>query len=264
MPLRLELKPYERLIINGALLRNGDRRSTFLIETQCKFLRESEIITFSRHEDAVRAFVRPARSLLSAARSFLMTIRTRPAERIVSLLPPDDLAGLATGIASALVIGASLECHGVFGAAALIDSLDDPTPAHLLAPGWMEEALAEFDLPSPIAPVLVHPVPLRFKPHTMLANGAVDILAFDEVALLASPRAPGGVFNFSLDRGAPDEGERPIRTKIAADGSILFGGPAAEVFDYRDGKALRDSPAGGWRPSGFKVERFAGVIIGVA
>ena len=47
MPLRLELKPYERLIINGALLRNGDRRSTFLIETQCKFLRESEIITES-------------------------------------------------------------------------------------------------------------------------------------------------------------------------------------------------------------------------
>jgi flagellar biosynthesis repressor protein FlbT len=45
MPLRLELKPFERLIINGALLRNGDRRSTFLIETQCKFLRESEIIT---------------------------------------------------------------------------------------------------------------------------------------------------------------------------------------------------------------------------
>jgi flagellar biosynthesis repressor protein FlbT len=54
MPLRLELKPNERLIINGALLRNGDRRSTFLIETQCKFLRESEIITESEADTACK------------------------------------------------------------------------------------------------------------------------------------------------------------------------------------------------------------------
>ncbi|MGU3538567.1 flagellar biosynthesis repressor FlbT [Methylobacterium sp. A54F] len=44
MPLRIELKPSERLIINGALIRNLDRKSVFLVETQCKFLRESEII----------------------------------------------------------------------------------------------------------------------------------------------------------------------------------------------------------------------------
>lgn len=44
MPLRIELKPSERLIINGALIKNGDRRSVLLVETQCKFLRESEII----------------------------------------------------------------------------------------------------------------------------------------------------------------------------------------------------------------------------
>ncbi len=54
MPLRLELKPFERLIINGALIRNGDRRSTFLIETQCKFLRESEIITESEADTACK------------------------------------------------------------------------------------------------------------------------------------------------------------------------------------------------------------------
>ena len=54
MPLRLELKPFERLIINGALIRNGDRRSAFLIETQCKFLRESEIITESEADTACK------------------------------------------------------------------------------------------------------------------------------------------------------------------------------------------------------------------
>lgn len=54
MPLRIELKPHERLIVNGALIRNGDRRSTFLIETQCKFLRESEIVTESEADTACK------------------------------------------------------------------------------------------------------------------------------------------------------------------------------------------------------------------
>lgn len=44
MGLRLTLKPFERLIINGAAIRNGDRPVSFLIENQCKFLRESEIM----------------------------------------------------------------------------------------------------------------------------------------------------------------------------------------------------------------------------
>ncbi len=44
MPLKIELKPYERLIIGGASIRNGDRRSSFVIETNTKFLRESDII----------------------------------------------------------------------------------------------------------------------------------------------------------------------------------------------------------------------------
>jgi flagellar protein FlbT len=47
MPLKIELKPFERLIIGGASIRNGDRRSSFIIETNTKFLRESDIITES-------------------------------------------------------------------------------------------------------------------------------------------------------------------------------------------------------------------------
>ena len=54
MPLRIELKPFERMIINGAAIRNGDRRASLLIETQCKFLRESEIITESEADTACK------------------------------------------------------------------------------------------------------------------------------------------------------------------------------------------------------------------
>ena len=45
MPLKIELKPHERLIIGNAAIRNGPRRTSFVIETNTKFLRESDIIT---------------------------------------------------------------------------------------------------------------------------------------------------------------------------------------------------------------------------
>lgn len=44
MPLRITLKPFERMIINGAAIRNGDRNANFIVETQCRFLRETDIV----------------------------------------------------------------------------------------------------------------------------------------------------------------------------------------------------------------------------
>ncbi|GJE55146.1 MULTISPECIES: flagellar biosynthesis repressor FlbT [Methylobacterium] len=44
MPLKIELKPNERLIIGNAAIRNGERRASFVLETNTRFLRESEII----------------------------------------------------------------------------------------------------------------------------------------------------------------------------------------------------------------------------
>lgn len=54
MPLRFTLKPYERLIINGAAIRNGARSADFLVETHCRFLRESEIIHESEADTACK------------------------------------------------------------------------------------------------------------------------------------------------------------------------------------------------------------------
>jgi len=44
MALRLTLKPNERIVVNGTLIRNGGRAGEIIIETQCRMLRESEII----------------------------------------------------------------------------------------------------------------------------------------------------------------------------------------------------------------------------
>lgn len=50
MALKLSLKPGERIVVNGAVIENGDRRSVFVIENRARVLRESDIM---QPEDAV-------------------------------------------------------------------------------------------------------------------------------------------------------------------------------------------------------------------
>jgi flagellar protein FlbT len=45
MPLRLTLKPQERVIIGGAVVRNGDSRIELFIENQVPILREADILS---------------------------------------------------------------------------------------------------------------------------------------------------------------------------------------------------------------------------
>lgn len=54
MPLKIELKPFERLLIGNAAIRNGSRRASFIIETVTKFLRESDVITESEADTACK------------------------------------------------------------------------------------------------------------------------------------------------------------------------------------------------------------------
>jgi flagellar protein FlbT len=54
MPLHIKLKPHERMIINGASIRNGDRSTDFIIENQCKFLRETEIVKESEADTSCK------------------------------------------------------------------------------------------------------------------------------------------------------------------------------------------------------------------
>jgi flagellar biosynthesis repressor protein FlbT len=45
MPLRVELKPGERVIIGNAVIRNGEQRTRFFIEGEAPILREKDILT---------------------------------------------------------------------------------------------------------------------------------------------------------------------------------------------------------------------------
>lgn len=44
MPLKLSLKPNEAVIVNGAVLRNGERRGSILLENQARILRQKDVI----------------------------------------------------------------------------------------------------------------------------------------------------------------------------------------------------------------------------
>ena len=50
MPLKLSLKPGEAVVVNGAVIRNGERRGTLLLETKARILRERDIM----HPDEIR------------------------------------------------------------------------------------------------------------------------------------------------------------------------------------------------------------------
>ncbi|MEM8616248.1 MAG: flagellar biosynthesis repressor FlbT [Pseudomonadota bacterium] len=44
MPLKLSLKPNEAVIVNGAVLRNGDRRGGMVLENTARVLREKDVL----------------------------------------------------------------------------------------------------------------------------------------------------------------------------------------------------------------------------
>jgi len=226
---------------------------------------ESGVVTFSRRGGPLRACYRPCRAVVASAVTFLVAARIEPGERILSLLAPDDHRGLTTGLAAALLSGATLEHHGLFAGATLVESLSDATPTHLVAPGWMEPALAKARLPAGVrSVVLVHDAPVRFKARTALAVPVVDALAFDEVALVARARAPGGQFALSLDDTTslgPAGTRHLLRLRRDEDGRIQAGGLAAEMREIGRGEA---PPYAEWRDTGFTADIFAGIVIGVS
>src|SRR5829696_7212491 len=94
------------------------------------------LITFGRRGGQASPLHRTAAALVASAVTLLVAARIAPGDRILSLLAADDHCGLATGLAAALLSGATLECHGLFDAAGLGQALADEVPTHLDPPDW--------------------------------------------------------------------------------------------------------------------------------
>jgi len=59
MPLKLSLKPGEKFVLNGAVVANGDKRSTLIVQNQATILREKEILQAEEVTTPVRRIYFP-------------------------------------------------------------------------------------------------------------------------------------------------------------------------------------------------------------
>jgi flagellar biosynthesis repressor protein FlbT len=59
MPLKLSLKPNEKIVLNGAVIQNGDRRTTLLLQNKASVLREKDIMQIEDATTPVRRIYLP-------------------------------------------------------------------------------------------------------------------------------------------------------------------------------------------------------------
>ena len=222
--------------------------------------------------DPERPVYRSGESVVAAAAAHLVAMRVAPAERILSLIAPHDLRGLATGLAAALVAGASLETLPLFDGAAFAAALRRPGPTHLVAPAFLEKNLAGRDMPADLRSVaLVHRAPARLPgrsravglPQGLRLDTVVDTIVFDETALLSGRRGTAG--DLSLVIGKPERLSLPatlLALRHGPDGRLAFRGQACTVKALQRGNRP-DLPDGAWRETSYAPVLFAGLATAI-
>jgi flagellar protein FlbT len=98
MALKLSLRPGERFVLNGAIIQNGDRRGTLVLESKASVLREKDIM---QPEDATsparRLYLPIMKMCLEEAAAFHHRdeFELRKAELITALRDPEVTARCA-------------------------------------------------------------------------------------------------------------------------------------------------------------------------
>jgi flagellar protein FlbT len=77
MPLKVVLRPGEKLVVNGAVLGAGDRTATLFLHNQAQFLRGRDMLRTEDAEDATRAFYLAIQTLYLATADAAPALRVR-------------------------------------------------------------------------------------------------------------------------------------------------------------------------------------------
>jgi len=126
MPLKLSLKPGETFVVNGAVVRNGDRRGVLLLETQARVLREKDIL---RPSDAAT----PAgRAYFAVMQMYLLgevdgPLYTQTADALAGLLAEmpdghDDVLQISADVVAGDLYRALSRCRKLMPTAPLEDA----------------------------------------------------------------------------------------------------------------------------------------------
>jgi flagellar protein FlbT len=94
MALRLTLKPNERVLINGCVVRNADRRQMLIIENMADVIREADLLDESAARTPVKEvyFFMQAALLDAGTRKKLVPIIQKKLGKLVPVFH-DDMAG---------------------------------------------------------------------------------------------------------------------------------------------------------------------------
>jgi len=204
------------------------------------------VVTFAGGDPA-RPIHRSAEALAAAIAAHCVSARMSPGDRLLTLLPGSDLRGLVTGLGSALMSGAAFEPLPMFDAARFAEALARPVTTHLVVPAALEANLAASRLPATLASiVLTHRAPARLPPHRLpaRARGAtvIDVVAFEETALLTGARPDGDV---ALALAAPER-VNPLSTLMNLrrdpEGALAFRGRACHAGALQRGIPQPDFP----------------------
>ncbi|UMY16862.1 AMP-binding protein [Methylobacterium organophilum] len=219
--------------------------------------------------DPEAPFYRSSEALVAATAAHLCAARIAPEARILSLIGAQDLLGLATGLAAALVSGASLETLPVFDGQGFARALARPVPTHLVVPAFLERNLAGRDLPESLRSViLARRAPAPLGPairagEALRVSSVVDALAFGETALLSRPRGEAGDLGLVLAR--PDRLALPanlMAMRREGDGRIGFRGRACNAAPLQRGSANPASDEN-WRATPYALSASEGVVAAV-
>jgi hypothetical protein len=213
------------------------------------------VVTFAGGDPA-RPMHRSVEALTAAIAAHGVSARMAPGERLLTLLPGSDLRGLVTGLGAALMTGATFEPLPLFDAARFAEALARPVTTHLVVPAALEANLAASRLPATLASiVLAHRAPSRLPPHRLPAQArgttVIDVVAFEETALLTGARPDGDV---ALALAAPER-VNPLSTLLSLrrdpEGALAFRGRACHAGALQRGIPQPDFPDD-WLSSPFR------------
>lgn len=107
MPLKLSLRPGEAVIVNGAVIRNGDRRGSVLLQNKARVMREKDVVFPEQLNTAERRVYFSVMQLYLTGEiegPFLEQASAALAEAIAEM-PSDNLRAQLIDISAALAAG---------------------------------------------------------------------------------------------------------------------------------------------------------------
>lgn len=237
---------------------------------------DPELEVLTRDPAEGRIVARGCDGLVAASLPLLSAASMMGGQRLINLLPPDDLAGLALSIAGPLASGLSVMMLDEFDSTRLAATLAKGEQCHLVAPAFMAPALAAsglLDSPLLRTLILVDKAPWQLpEPLTQklpLRLRIIDVVALDEMGLFIATRSNGACLGFSVVEPVPAvaSGVRLLEARTE-EGKLWLRGAMAPGMPFEltravgtASKAQEFTPLSGWRATRFASDTMDGRII---